>query len=215
MSLFSTSVPAPPDAGRYQVLYIDDPWPEHGGGKIKRGADRHYDLMSVNDIIALPIGDWAADDAHIYMWATNNYLPDAFRVMQSRGFRYVTMVTWVKDKAGLGQYFRGMTEHCLFGVRGRLPYRVRDDGKRAQGQTVLYYPPKLIAYDESDPEPADLPSAFEAPRTKHSAKPPQMREWVKQVSGDVRRLECFARIASDGFDLWGNEAPIEGAAADA
>ena len=26
----------------YKTIYIDPPWEENGGGKIKRGADRHY-----------------------------------------------------------------------------------------------------------------------------------------------------------------------------
>jgi len=202
MALYETAVPPPAQAGRYQTLYIDDPWPERGAGKIKRGADRHYDLLSVDDIFALPIGRWAAPDAHCYMWATNNYLQVAFAVMQARGFRYVTTVTWIKDRQGLGQYFRGRTEHCLFGVRGRLPYRIAADGGRAQGETVLYYP------DPSEwvPEPAELPGAFEAPRTRHSAKPPQMRAYCELVSHGPR-LECFARQAADGWDAWGNQAP--------
>lgn len=197
----------PPGAGSYRVLYIDDPWPERGGGKIKRGADRHYPLMSVREIAAMPFGDWAARDAHCYMWATNNYLPDAFSIMRLRGFRYVTTVTWVKNRPGLGQYYRGMTEHCLFGVRGRLPYRTLESGGRAQGSTVLYYPSDD---DVELPEPVDLPSAFEAPRVKvngrekHSAKPQKMREYIERVSAGPR-LEIFARDVVDGWVAWGNE----------
>ncbi len=26
---------------KYKTIYADPPWPEVGGGKIKRGADRH------------------------------------------------------------------------------------------------------------------------------------------------------------------------------
>ena len=98
-------------------------------------------------------------------------------------------------------YFRGMTEHCLFGVRGRLPYRLKPDGTRAQGRTVIF-----------DGLP-DMPEAFEAPvpsergKRIHSRKPEQMREYVRLVSGPVLRLECYARVASEGFDVWGNQAP--------
>jgi hypothetical protein len=38
---------------KYRVIYADRLWPEHGGGKIKRGADRHYPLMSIASIIRL------------------------------------------------------------------------------------------------------------------------------------------------------------------
>jgi N6-adenosine-specific RNA methylase IME4 len=31
---------------RYACIAIDPPWAEHGGGKIKRGADRHSEKPS-------------------------------------------------------------------------------------------------------------------------------------------------------------------------
>ena len=40
---------------RYKTIYIDPPWEEKGGGKIKRGADKHYNLMTMKEIEALPI----------------------------------------------------------------------------------------------------------------------------------------------------------------
>lgn len=207
--LFAPRLPLPPRPGQYGVLYPDAPWPERGGGKIKRGADRHYELASVDEIVAMfaTFGEWAAPDAHLYAWATNNYLPAAFRCVEAAGFRYVTMVTWVKDRPGLGQYFRGKTEHCLFAVRGRLPYRTRADGRRAQGMTAFYEP----AIDDEWPE--HLPEAFEAPvptkagKRIHSRKPQTMRDYIESVSGDVPRLELYARVAPAGWDVWGNEAP--------
>jgi hypothetical protein len=33
---------------------------------------------------------------------------------------YRGMLTWVKPSLGLGNYFRGTTEHVLFGIRGKL-----------------------------------------------------------------------------------------------
>ena len=193
--------PPPGERGYYRTIYIDCPWPERGGGKIKRGADRHYPLMTLPQIFGLPVGLWAASDAHCYSWVTNNYLEAGLQALHAWGFRFVTTVTWVKDKAGLGQYYRGRTEHCLFAVRGRLPYRVRADGKRAQGQTVIYEPDWPV--DEL-PAPADLPDAFEAPRQEHSAKPEEMRRYCEVVSPGPR-LEMFARRPSEGWDVWGNE----------
>lgn len=207
--LFAPTLPAPAQAGAYSVIYVDPPWPERGGGKIKRGADKHYPVMDVRAIVEMfrTFGDWAALDAHMYCWATNNYLPDAFTCLRASKFRYVTNVTWVKNRPGLGQYFRGRTEHCLFGVRGRLPYLRRADGLRAQGQTVIYEPCEL---------PDALPDAFEAPvptdsagRRIHSRKPEKMRDFIQDVSGEGPRLEIFARLATSGWDTWGNQAPGE------
>mgnify|MGYP001501461447 CR=1 FL=1 len=169
---------------KYQTIYADPPWLEQGGGKIKRGADRHYPLMKTKEIMNLPVAELADDNCHLYLWATNNFLPDALKVMESWGFRYVTMITWVKDKVGLGQYYRGMTEHCLFGVKGNLPYKT-DQNKRLQGRTVIM-----------------------APRTKHSAKPSEMRQWVELVSHGPY-VELFAREQSPNWDVWGNEVECD------
>ena len=35
---------------KYKTIYADPPWLESGGGKIKRGADKHYSLMKTQDI---------------------------------------------------------------------------------------------------------------------------------------------------------------------
>ncbi len=47
---------------KYKTIYIDPPWMERGGGKIKRGADRHYPLMKTKDIAQLPIKDLMHQD---------------------------------------------------------------------------------------------------------------------------------------------------------
>jgi N6-adenosine-specific RNA methylase IME4 len=106
----------------YRVAALDPPWPENGGGKIKRGADRHYATMPVKQIPACIIGSghWTlAENAHVYLWVTNNYLPAGLWVLEQLAIRYVTTVTWPKERTGIGQYFRGKTEHILFGVKGR------------------------------------------------------------------------------------------------
>ena len=170
---------------KYRTIYMDPPWAEQGGGKIKRGADRHYSLMKTQDIAKLPIKELAhPDGCHVYMWVTNNFLEDGLWLLKQWGFEYVTMITWVKDKQGLGQYYRGMSESCLFATtKKRLPYKLDENGKRCQGVT-----------------------AFFEERREHSRKPVKMREMIERVSyGD--RIELFAREAFPGWDCWGNEAP--------
>lgn len=166
---------------KYHTIYADPPWAESGGGQIKRGADRHYPLMKTPDIIKLPVADLAEENAHLYLWVTNNHLPDGLKVMEEWGFKYKTMITWAKDRMGIGQYFRGQSEHVLFGVKGNIPYKIDDDGKRMQGRTV-----------------------FSAPRTKHSVKPEEMRQMIERVSIGPY-IELFARHQSPGWDVWGNE----------
>lgn len=167
---------------RYKTIYLDPPWMERGGGKIKRGADRHYPLMKTTEIAELPIERLIDENGcHMYMWVTNNFMIDAFELLKKWGFEYVTLITWNKDRIGLGQYFRGNTEHCIFATtKKRLPYKL-EDGKRQQGVTGFY-----------------------ENKTIHSRKPVKMREMIEKVSYGPR-IELFARESFDGWDCWGNE----------
>ena len=173
----------PLEKGNFTTIYADPPWPEIGGGVIKRGADKHYNLMSVDEIklMGTEIKRVTQDNSHCYLWATNNYLHHALHVMESWGYMYKTTITWAKDRIGLGQYFRGQTEHCLFGVRGNIPYRVKPDGLRAQGTTLII-----------------------APRTEHSVKPEKMREYIELVSPGPY-LELFSRVESPNWASFGNQ----------
>lgn len=198
-------VDAPTRAGEYLTLMADPPWKEAGGGKIRRGANRHYPLMHTRDICALPAREWMAPNAHCYLWVTNNFIEDGLEVLKAWNFRYITIISWFKSKdendemegapacdaaddalqMGIGKYFRGCTEHVLFGVRGVLPYRTLPNGKRAQGLT-----------------------GFHAPRTEHSVKPAKFRQVIERVSPGPY-LEMFARQPVEGWDVWGNESTGE------
>ena len=169
----------------YPTIMADPPWNEQGGGKIKRGAQRHYPLIKTREIPGVihscPL--WQpAQDAHLYLWATTNFLAGGIWVIEQLGFRYVTNIVWVKDRAGLGQYFRGQHELCLFGVRG-------------SGMA-----PRT--------ERRDLPSVIRAPRSRHSQKPAEIYELIEQRSRGPY-LEIFARTPRPGWDCWGNEIQPE------
>lgn len=169
---------------RYRTIMADPPWPERGAGRIARGAQKHYPLMEVAAICALGAQVQRLahlEGCHLYLWVTNNYLPAGFEVLAAWGFKYITLITWEKDRAGLGQYFRGITEHVMFARRGDpLPYKTID-GKRAQGMTVI-----------------------KRPRKEHSAKPGSFYRTAERVSYEPR-LEMFARTKRPGWDSWGNE----------
>lgn len=170
---------------KYKTIYADPPWQESGGGKIKRGADRHYPLMTTKEICELPVQQIADENCHLYLWTTNNFLQDAFKVMEAWGFEYITCITWMKDRQGLGQYYRGLTEHCLFGRKGMVPYKTIDE-KRQQGVTGFY-----------------------APKKEHSQKPDIMRQMIEKVSY-MPAIELFARQKHPGWDCWGNEVSGDG-----
>lgn len=204
----------------FQTVLLDPPWPEKGGGKIKRGADRHYPTVTVKGMHPLisTASVWdPADDAHMYMWVTNNYLVHGLQLMEVLGFRYVTNIVWVKIRDpkqgrplglvlemvtrgqlhgamralvqyGLGQYFRGGHEILLFGVRGH------GIGLRTERR--------------------DLGTVVFAERDEHSAKPQSVYELVEARSPGPF-VEMFARTSRSGWTSWGNEAPTENGEVDA
>lgn len=171
----------------YKTIYAAPPWMERGGGKIRRGADRHYPLMKTKDIMNLPVKQLIdPEGCHLYLWTTNNFLPDALKVVTAWGFDYVTLITWMKDRQGLGQYYRGITEHCIFAsTKNRLPYKLINN-TRQQGLTGFY-----------------------APKGEHSQKPEMMRVMIEKVSY-APRIELFAREPHEGWDVWGNEVECDG-----
>lgn len=184
---------------KYQTIYADPPWREIGGGKIKRGADRHYSLMSVKEIIALTpqVQEWADENCHLYLWVTNNFLCKGLKVMEAWGFKYITMITWAKDRFGLGYYFRGQTEHCLFGRKGNLKPKHKVFNQSAYSEKRW----SGTIQKEGVQTPTTL---VIAPRTKHSKKPEEARKIIETVSWPPY-LELFARHETDGWDTWGNE----------
>lgn len=184
---------------KYNVIYADPPWkynnpqdrdPARGG--------KTYATMTLEQIGQLPVQRLAAPDCALFLWATMPKLREAFEVLDAWGFRYITCAfTWVKLNptgevlrkgkhvllrkgvySGMGYWTNGNAELCLFAKQGR-PQRVARNVK----QIVL------------------------APRGRHSAKPPEVRDRIVQLMGDVPRIELFARERVEGWDCWGHEVP--------
>lgn len=179
-----TALPKMP-ANWYQTIYADPPWDESGGGKICRGAQGHYGLMKQKDLLALSsqVKRVTAPAAHLYLWVTNTFLEDGLELARGWGFEYKTTITWVKDgKPGIGQYFRGQSEQCIFAVKGVLPYKILRD---ANGVPILS--------DKGKEQRLQGRTAFTAPRMEHSAKPLEMRTMIEKVSYGPR-LELFGRL---------------------
>ena len=54
---------------------------------------------------------------------------------------------------------------------------------------------------------ADPPWKYADRGCNDSAKPPETRDRIVRLMGDVPRLELFARERVLGWDAWGNELP--------
>src|SRR5205814_6336138 len=81
-----------------------------------------YLTMTLDDIRALPVGELAESDAHLYLWTTNRFLEDAWSVARGWGFKPSTLLTWCKAPMGigLGGAFTITTEFVLYARRGKL-----------------------------------------------------------------------------------------------
>lgn len=183
----------------YGCVCADPPW--YFRTRTAEVSDRdprnHYPVMSLQDIIDLPVAEIVLPDAHLFMWVTGPFLDRAFDVMKAWGFRYSGVAfTWVKLKRahdprqlrvlstaeadlhlGLGYTTRKNAELCLLGRRGspkRMDSNVRE--------IIL------------------------APVREHSRKPDQFRQRVSSyVGADCKVVELFARETHPGWDAWGNE----------
>lgn len=165
-------------SARFATIVVDPPWDWGDEGDVDQlgRARPTYATMTIDQLLAFPLGERADTDAHLYLWITNRSLPKGFALLDAWGFRYITCLTWCKPSFGMGNYFRGQTEHVLFGVRGSQPLRRKDVG-----------------------------TWFLAQRGgEHSAKPDEFYRIVESCSPGPY-LDVFARKERPGWTAWGGE----------
>jgi N6-adenosine-specific RNA methylase IME4 len=104
-------------------------------------------------------------------------------VLDAWGFEQKTILTWVKDRMGMGDWLRGQTEHCLMAVRGKPVVHLTN-------QTT----------------------ALHAPMRAHSEKPGEFFEFVERLCPASRYAELFSRRAvSPLWDSHGDQAQVRDA----
>lgn len=172
---------------RYGVIYADPEWRFEVYSRdtgMDRAADNHYPTSGTEAICARPVGDIAADDCALFLWATVPMLPDALRVMAAWGFEYKSHCIWAKDRIGTGYWFRNQHELLLVGTKGSVP-------APAMGTQIA--------------------SLVDAPVSRHSEKPDAFYTLIEGYFPTLPKIELNARAARPGWDAWGYEAPAEAA----
>ena len=176
------------EMGRYATVVVDPPWPLIPSGfshhrKQSAGGDMatqlSYETMPLEEIAALPVGDVLANDALVFCWTLNKFLPYTFTIMAEWGVTYAYTMTWVKPggiQTPVTPCFNA--EWCIVGRKGRPKYR----------------------------ETKAFATANRWPRGAHSEKPEGFYELLRRVTPGPR-LDVFGRRRIAGFDSWGNEAP--------
>jgi N6-adenosine-specific RNA methylase IME4 len=186
----------------FQCIVADPPWHfksrtavQVGNPGSERYVERHYATMSMAEILALPVSEVAAKDAHLFMWVTGPMLRDAFAVMEAWDFKYSSVAfTWVKLRrafdarqlrilptlesdlhVGLGLTTRKNAEFCLLGRRGSARRNAKD-----------------------------VREIIMSPVREHSRKPDEAVQRIERYC-DGPYLELFARSSRPGWTAWGNE----------
>lgn len=171
-ALISESAPEIP-AGPFHVISIDPPWPygteydPHG-----RRAANPYPEMSLEDIAGLEIP--AADDCVLWLWTTHKFMRHSFGLLDKWGFRDVAILTWVKDRMGLGAWLRSQTEYCIMAVKGSPPVQLSN-------QTTVIH----------------------GPLREHSRKPDAFYDLVNGLCVGAK-LDYFSREKREGWAQVGN-----------
>jgi N6-adenosine-specific RNA methylase IME4/ParB-like chromosome segregation protein Spo0J len=170
--------PQLPRRGPYRVIVADPPWPFNSNAS-RRGSGS-YPEMSIEAIRAFPVASIAHADCILWLWTTNYHMREAFTVLDAWGFEHKAILTWAKDRFGIGNWLRGQTEHCLLATRGKPTITLTN-------QTTL----------------------LRAPLRAHSEKPEEFYALVESLCPAPRYAELFARRGRDGWDCHGMTALLK------
>jgi N6-adenosine-specific RNA methylase IME4 len=174
---------------RFSTILADPPWRfTNRTGKMAPEHKRlsRYETMTLPEIAGLPVGQIAADPAHLYLWVPNALLPEGIEVMRAWGFAYKSNIVWHKirkdggsDGRGVGFYFRNVTELVLFGIKGKNA-RTLAPGRRQVNM-------------------------MQTRKREHSRKPDELYSLIEACSPGPY-FELFARGTRQNWRAFGNQS---------
>jgi N6-adenosine-specific RNA methylase IME4 len=174
-------------SGKYGVILGDPPWkPDAGVLDPSRRIENQYPTLALPQLIALRprIDELALEDCVLLLWTTTQKLADAVTLINAWGFDVKSGAVWVKDRVGMGYWFRGRHELLILATRGK-----------PRTPLEAHRPDSVIA----------------APRRGHSEKPSAVYELVEQMFPQVPKVEIFARATRSGWALGTNETTLRSA----
>lgn len=188
--------------GHYAAIAADPPWHSRARTALQMSnwtsrldAEKHYAVMGVDDIAAMPVRDLAARDAHLFLWVTGPCLRQGFEVMEAWGFRYSAVAfTWIKLKRSHNPDqlrtlpANGSDFHTGLGLTTRKNAEFVLLGRRGSARRVA----------------KDVRELIVAPVREHSRKPDEMFARVQRYCAGPY-LDLFSRQRRAGWDSWGNE----------
>lgn len=215
----------------YRLIVMDPNWNETGGGKIKRGADRHYKLSKIDQIVETVKNaefedgrkafDPDPEGCQVWCWTTMNSLRRALTLFDELGVTYITHRVWVKTDpertdivhnalryaaklgAGLDRIGLNRLSHVLQRL-DQLHFRARFGmGFYTRGVHEIAL---LGRIGKTKTHCQKIPSVLFAPQTpQHSEKPAQFYYEAYLIAGGGPACEMYARDPRPGWDVWGDE----------
>lgn len=177
--------------GEYRTIVADPPWQIdrkiRPNGRRTPRLEAPYTFMSIEQIKALPVGEWAAEDCALFLWSTRRHFREgiAAAVARAWGFEPCCEVIWGLRSTGLGPPALANDHEPVLVARRGSPEWTAQRPMGVHFWRQPYYPAgggKI-----------------------HSAKPDAFLDHVEQWSPGPY-LELFARRDRLGWDSWGDEA---------
>lgn len=184
----------------YRAILADVPWSflaRSDKGK-DRSPERHYSVMTLEEIKALPVRDLVhPDGAVLHFWVIDTHVEMALDVLKAWGFTYKTVgLYWAKTNAdgsfftGMGFWTRANPEHAYEAYFGETEQEVERSFLATVGQ------PKRVG--------KGVKRLIVAPRREHSRKPDETHERIMALT-DGPYVELFAREHRADWSGWGKE----------
>ena len=138
------------ETGRFATVVIDPPWPirlgqtiykpGHSNPGISAQSGGHWDnrldykTLDLDGIAAIPVPSVLADDAWLFCWTVNQFIPQTYAILESWGCHYSFTMTWIKNK---GPQFPASPASTLSGalLGGKDPHRLWTASSSAPGTT--------------------------------------------------------------------------------
>jgi len=158
----------------YSCIVIDPPW-GYGTEYDPNGrrAANPYPEMTLEQIkdIKLP----ATNDCVLWLWTTHKFMRHSFDIIDTWGFRDVSILTWKKDRIGLGSWLRSQSEFCIMCVKGSPVVNLSNQSTVIEGKL-----------------------------REHSRKPDAFYSMVDSLCVGTK-LDYFSREQRNGWDTFGND----------
>lgn len=163
--------------GTYRIIYADPPWhySDIKAHRTEGSAENHYPTMTIQELCNMSLPK-TEDNAVLFLWVTSPLLEDAFKVINTWGFKYKTSFVWDKILHNMGHYNSVRHELLLVCTKGSC------------------LPDNQKLFD----------SVQSIERTEHSVKPEIFREIIDTLYIKGNRIELFARRKIENWDCYGN-----------